>query len=40
LYVLRATPDLLLIVRHEADQPMVIEDVVTQEAWDHLAHAS
>ena len=39
-YLLRATPDLLVIVRHEAGQPIVIEDVVTQEAWDHLAHAS
>jgi hypothetical protein len=38
-YLLRATPNLLVIVRHEAGRPIVIEDVVTQEAWDHLAHA-
>jgi hypothetical protein len=39
-YLLRATPNLLVIVRHEAGQPVAIEDVVTQEGWDRLAHAS
>ncbi|MGH2409946.1 MAG: hypothetical protein ACRDGS_06190 [Chloroflexota bacterium] len=38
-YLLRATPNVLVIVRHESGRPMIIEDVVTQEAWDHLAHA-
>ena len=38
-YLLRATSNLLVIVRYEAGQPIVIEDVVTQEAWDHMAHA-
>ncbi|HZS89948.1 MAG TPA: hypothetical protein VFE42_20950 [Chloroflexota bacterium] len=39
LYLVRATPDLLVLVRRDASQPVVIEDIVTQEAWDHLAHA-
>jgi hypothetical protein len=38
-YLLRATPNLLVIVRHEAGRQIVIEDVVTQEAWNFLAHA-
>lgn len=38
-YLLRATPNLLVIVRHDEGQPVAIEDVVTQEAWDHLVHA-
>lgn len=38
-YLLRATPTLLVIARHDKGQPVVVEDVVTQEAWDHLAHA-
>lgn len=38
-YLLRATPNLLVIVRQEAGRPIVIEDVVTQETWDYLAHA-
>jgi len=38
-YLLRATPNLLVIVRQEASRPIVIEDVVTQEAWNYLAHA-
>jgi hypothetical protein len=39
-YLLRATPTLLAIVRYEVGQPTVIEDVVTQEGWDYMAHAS
>lgn len=39
-YLLRATPDLLVIVRRHADAPVAVEEVVSQEKWDHLAHAS
>lgn len=39
LYLLRATSDLLLIVRRDEGWPVVVEDVMTQEAWDNLAHA-
>ncbi len=38
-YLLRATPDLLVIVRRDDGQPVVVEDIVTQEAWDQLADA-
>jgi hypothetical protein len=36
LYLLRATPDLLLVVRRDEGQPIVVEDIMTQEAWDGL----
>jgi len=39
LYLLRATPDLLVVVRRDVDRPLVVEDLVTQRAWDLLAHA-
>jgi len=38
-YLLRATPDLLVIVRRDDGRPVVVEDIVTQEAWDQLAYA-
>ena len=38
-YLLRATPHLLVIVRRDEGQPVMIADIVTQEAWDQLAHA-
>lgn len=39
LYLLRTTPGLLVLMRHDAGCPVVVEDIVTQEAWDKLAHA-
>jgi len=38
-YLLRAMPNLLVIVRRDDGRPVVVEDIVTQEAWDQLAHA-
>lgn len=40
LYLLRATPRLLIVVWHDEGQPVVVEDIMTQEAWDRLADAS
>jgi hypothetical protein len=39
LYLVRATPTLLVLLHREAGQPVVVEDVMTQESWDRLAHA-
>lgn len=39
LYLMRATPSLLVLLRREAGQPVVVEDIMTQEAWDRLADA-
>lgn len=39
LYLLRATPDLLVVVRRETGKPVVIEDIATQARWDAMAHA-
>ena len=39
LSIVRATPTLLVLLRHEEGQPVVVEDILTQEAWNHLAHA-
>lgn len=39
LSLVRATPALLVLLRHEEGQPVVVEDILTQEAWDRLAHA-
>ena len=39
-YLLRATPDVLVIVRRHADAPVAVEEVVAQEKWERLAHAS
>lgn len=34
-YLLRATPDVLVIVRREDGAPVTVEEVVWQEKWDH-----
>lgn len=39
LYLVRATPTLLVLVQHADGHPVVIEDIITQEAWDRLARA-
>lgn len=39
LYLLRATPDLLMAVRREVGKPVVVEDIITQARWDAMAHA-
>jgi hypothetical protein len=36
-YLLRATPDVLVIVRRDEGAPVMVEDVVWQKVWDHLA---
>ncbi len=38
-YLLRATPDVLVIVRRDDEGPVTVEAVVPQEKWDYLAHA-
>ncbi len=39
LSLVRATPTLLALLRHDEGQPVVVEDILTQEAWDRLARA-
>jgi len=39
LYLVRATPTLLVLIQHADGHPVVIEDIITQEAWDRLARA-
>lgn len=40
LCLARATPELLILVRRAtAGVPVVIEDILTQEAWDRVARA-
>ena len=34
-YLLRATPDVLVIVRRQDGAPVTVEEVVWQEKWDH-----
>jgi hypothetical protein len=38
-HLLRATPDLLVIVRYATGGPALVEDIVTQATWDYLVHA-
>lgn len=38
-YLLRATPDVLVIVRREDGAPVTVEEVIWQEKWDHFARA-
>lgn len=38
-YLLRATPHILVIVRHDPGAPVRIEEIVRQETWQALAHA-
>jgi hypothetical protein len=39
LYLLRATPELWAVVRREAGQPLMVEDIATQARLDAMAHA-
>lgn len=39
-YLLRATPDVLVIVRRDVGAPVMVEDVVWRKVWDHFAHGS
>ena len=39
LYLLRATPDLLAVVRREAGLQLVVEDIASQAALDAMTHA-
>jgi hypothetical protein len=38
-YLLRATPEVLVIVRHDPGTPVRIEEIVRQETWQGLARA-
>jgi len=38
-YLLRATPDILIIVRSGPEALVRIEEIVRQETWQALAHA-
>jgi hypothetical protein len=38
-YLLRAAPDLLVIVWYQTGGPVIVEDIVTQATWDYLTHA-
>jgi hypothetical protein len=39
LFILRAAPDVLILVRREPGMPVTLEDIVRPATWQNLAHA-